>query len=636
MRLGRSASCSRRRRAIAARCRTCPSVDPSAPSIRIEDVPAAPGCYVFRSLEGEALYVGKAKDLRSRVRSYLKEGGDGRPLIPFLARKAARVETIVTPTEAEAILLEDTLIKRFKPPFNLRLKDDKQYLLLRLDPQAEYPRLEWVRKRRSDRALYFGPYASTGALRRTIRFLYSVIPLRDCTDNVLKNRSRPCLKHAIGRCSAPCVGLIAKEDYQALVDRAVDVLRGKTGDVEAILQKKMAEAAAALEFEKAASLRDRLEALRQTTEPQGVRLGRAVDRDVLGLHREGGRVAIQWLPFRGGRLEGGKSHLFTTELPDEEVLGSLLTQIYRGDAFIPRELMLSHEPHDRETIAAWLAERRGSPVLLSVPKSGDAKRAVEMAVENARVALAAKEGAEASALEALEKLRDRLELEEVPSVMDCFDISTLQGRATVASRVRFVDGLPDKSGYRRFKVTTLSGQNDFAAMGEVVGRALRRDLEEGTLPDLVVIDGGKGQLGAALAAREEVGAYEVAMVGLAKDRTDSSDERTAHKGERVFLPGRELPIPLPPRTSECHLMERIRDEAHRFAITYHRRVRNTITSALDEIEGIGPTRRQALLRAFGSLSALREATAEEITHRLPVISAELAARVVDALRDPSA
>ncbi|HKE00600.1 MAG TPA: excinuclease ABC subunit UvrC, partial [Planctomycetota bacterium] len=431
--------------------------------------------------------------------------------------------------------------------------------------------------------------------------------------------------------AAPCVGLISKDDYQRLVERAIDVLRGKTGEVSGILRKQMEEASAALDFERAATLRDKLEALRETMEPQGVRLGRALDRDAIGLHREGERVAIQWLPFRAGRLEGGRTHLFSTDLPDAEVLSTFLTQLYRGESFVPREIYLSTEPNDRDALAAWLASRRDGPVTLAVARAGDAKRAVAMAVENARVALAAKEGAEASAQEALERLRERLGLEVAPSVVDCFDISTLQGRATVASRVRFVDGLPAKDGYRRFKVTSFTGQNDFAAMQEVVGRALRRDVEEQTLPDLVVIDGGKGQLSAALEARDDAGAFEVAIVGLAKDRATSTDASSEHLGERVFVPGRDAPIPLPPRTAECHWMARLRDEAHRFAITYHRKMRGTLTSELDAVAGVGPTRRRALLRAFGSLTALRAASAEEIVERVPGISRTVAEAVAKSL-----
>lgn len=596
-------------------------------SSAVDDIENLTGCYIFRDEEDAPLYVGKAKDLRTRVRSYFRAGGDGRPLIPFLAKKAARVETIVTKTESEAILLEDTLIKRFKPPFNLRLKDDKAFYLLRLDPQAEFPRFEWVRRRRSDRAYYFGPYASAGALRRTIRFLYSIIPLRDCSDHILKNRSRPCLKYSIGRCSAPCVGYIQKENYQSLVDRARDLLEGRTGEVEKLLEQKMHAAAANLEFEAAARVRDQLEALRTTTETQGVRLGRAMDRDVIGMARDGGRVALQWLPFRAGRLEGGRVHIFNTDIPDAEVFNSFLTQLYHGDVFIPREIYLSHEPNDREVIAAWLAERRPGIVNLTVAKSGDAKRAVAMAVENASIALRAREGAAASALDALTKIQELLQLDEPPHVMDCFDISTLQGRSTVASRVRFVDGLPAKDGYRRFKITSFSGQNDFAAMREVVARALRADVQDQTLPDLIVIDGGKGQLSAALEAREEIGAFEVSMVGLAKDRIVSSEAATIHSGERLFLPGREEPIPLSPRTAECHLFERIRDEAHRFAITYHRKQRGAITSLLDEIEGMGSKRRSELLKTFGSLKSLEAASAADILQKIPGFPKPLAERV---------
>lgn len=609
---------------------------PRDPASTIDDIPQKPGCYIFRGESDEPLYVGKAADLRSRVRSYFRTGGDGRPLIAFLTDRAVRIETILTKTETEAVLLEDTLIKQFKPPFNLRLKDDKAFYLLRLDPQADFPRLEWVRKRRSDRAQYFGPYASSGALRRTIRFLHSIIPLRDCTDHILNNRSRPCLKHSIGRCSAPCVGIITKEEYKNHVARAVELLQGKTASVRKLMESRMAEAAAALEFERAARFRDQIEALKTTTEAQGVRLGRAIDRDVIALVREGGRVAIQWLPFRGGQLEGGRCHLFTTNLPDDEVLGSFLSQLYYGDSFVPREIFVNIEPSERAVIAGWLATKREGQVSLAVARAGDARRAVEMAMTNAAAALAAREGAIESARTALQRIAEIIGLEEAPSVIDCFDISTLQGRSTVASRVRFVDGVPAKDGYRRYKITSFAGQNDFAAMREVVSRSLRRDVEEGTLPDLIFIDGGAGQLNAALDAREETGAFEVAMAGVAKDRIVTSDEGAVHKGERLFLPGRDTPVPLPPRTVERHFIERIRDEAHRFAITFHRKQRETIVSELDAVPGIGPTRRRELLHAFGSLAELKTANVDTILQKIPRFPSALAQSVVDHLNRPGA
>jgi excinuclease ABC subunit C len=593
------------------------------------DIPPLPGCYIFRDRGDAALYVGKARDLRARVRSYFRDGGDGRPLIPYLFERAARIETIITKTESEAILLEDTLIKKLKPPFNLRLKDDKAFFLLRLDPASEFPRLEWVRRRRADRALYFGPYASAGALRRTIRFLHTIIPLRDCSDHILRNRTRPCLKHAIGRCSAPCVGLIAVEDYKKLVDRAVDLLQGRTQEAKKLIEQKMAEAAQNLEFERAARWRDALQALETTTESQGVRLGRSLDRDVFALEREGGRIAMQFLPFRGGRLEGGRIYQFTTDLPDDEVFNSLLTQVYAGDAFVPREIYTSHVPHDAGVLAQWLSKKRGADVHLAVAKSGDAKRAVQIAAENARAALQSTHSVESSLQDALRRMGERVELQEPPSIVDCFDISTLQGRSTVASRVRFVDGVPDRAGYRRYKITSFAGQDDFAAMHEVVLRSLKRDVEESSLPDLVVIDGGLGQLGSALAAREEAGAFDVAIVSLAKDRVQYAGERSAHSGERLFIPGRSEPVLLNPRSSEHHLLTRLRDEAHRFAITFHRKQRESIRSELDAIPGVGPARRRELLSTFGSVERVRSATPEEILQKIrgfPRALAEAVAR----------
>ncbi|MBK9383979.1 MAG: excinuclease ABC subunit UvrC [Planctomycetes bacterium] len=599
----------------------------------VEKAPRRSGVYIFRDAEGRALYVGKAKDLKARVRSYLRAEGDGRIVSRYLGTRAHDVEFVVTETEQEALLLEDALVKQLKPPHNVRLRDDKSFLLVKLDRRESFPRFVPVRRhgRRDPQARYFGPYASAGHLRRTLRMLHEIVPLRDCRDAVFKNRTRPCLKHEIGRCSAPCVGLVDAEAYARLVDRAEEILRGKTEEVERELEARMKRAAAELQFETAARVRDQLESLRATTERQVVASAKGVERDAIGLHREAGRVALAVLRFRGGALEAVRSHLLDSEIPDEELVSAFATRLYSGDAFVPREILVPCEPSDASMLAAWLETKRGATVELRVPERGEPRKHLEMANANAAQVFRAQVDVEELADEALAKLAERLELEEVPQVLDCFDISAFQGAAMVASRVRFRGGVPDKAGYRRFRVKSHGGQDDFASMREVVARALRRDLQDADLADLIVIDGGKGQLAAACAARDEVGAAGLALVGLAKARVGRGP---LGEEERIFKEGAELPIVLPRGSAERHLLERLRDEAHRFAITYHRQLRDELRSELDEVPGVGPTLRKRLLQHFGSVRRIAAASEQELC-ALPRITPDLARAILSHLRPPT-
>jgi excinuclease ABC subunit C len=616
--------------------------DVSEPRWSIDDVPERPGVYLFRDDAGEVLYVGKARKLKSRLRSYRRPGGDGRLMIRFLEDVAASVETIVTRTEQEALLLEDSLIKTHKPPHNIRLKDDKSFLMLRLDAE-EFPRFKFVRAhspkndRKSGesqgRARYFGPFASARSIRRTLGDLHRIVPLRDCPDTVFKNRSRPCIKHQIGLCAAPCVGLVSQEEYAKLVERAADVLAGDTAELERELEQRMQAAAKELEYERAASWRDRLAALRRTVERQGVRPGDRVARDVLGLARRGADAVVHRLAFRDGRMSESRSHTFRSELPDEELWHDVLTALYAGGRRErPAEIVLAIEPSELELFLDVF----GADVKFIVPSTGERKRMLDLANENARVALskrAAQAAFEESALEAIGELAD---LDGPPEVMDCFDISNFQGANVVASRVRFRGGLPDKSGYRRFRVKGVEGQDDFASMKEVVARSLRRGVEEGDLPDLIVIDGGAAQLEKALEAREEAGAWDTPMIALAKARAERK-VRSAVKDaveERVFLPGAKAPIELARHSPARLMLERIRDEAHRFAITYHRKERGKLRSQIDSIPGVGDKKRKDLLRRFGSVAGLREASVEQIA-AVPGIGAELATRILQHLEKPS-
>lgn len=606
--------------------------------VDLAQVPERPGVYLFRDESSAVLYVGKAANLRARLRSY-KGGGDGRFMIQFLEAEARTVETIVTRTEQEALLLEDTLIKTHKPPHNIRLKDDKSFRMLRLDLNERFPRLKHVRAKNPEvgketgRSRYFGPFASSNALRRTLQDLHRIVPLRDCPDNVMNHRSRPCLKHQIGLCAAPCVGLIDAEAYADLVAKASRILSGDTQELEKDLETRMHSAAEELEYERAASWRDRLAALRRTVEGQGVRPKDLVRRDVLGLVRRGENAVVHRISFRDGRMSESRSHTFRSQLPDEELMHVVLTALYgAADREKPSEIVLPCEPADLALIEVVL----GDDVRLVVPRGGDRQRMIDLAGENARAELVRRDQEKSSEEEALEQLTDLLDLEIAPDVIDCFDISNLQGTNVVASRVRFRAGHSDRAGYRRFKVRGVEGQDDFASMKEVVGRSLKRGVAEGDLPSLVVIDGGAAQLASALEARDESGAWDVKMIGLAKARSERKVKgATKEKSEeRVFVPGAKEPIELPRHSAARHLLERIRDEAHRFAITYHRKERGKITSRLDSIPGVGAAKRKALLRAFGSSRGVGEASIEAISS-IAGIGPDLAKKIQDVLRGES-
>ncbi len=603
-------------------------------TVDLSVVAESPGVYIFRDAEGVVLYVGKSTNLRSRLRSY-KAGGDGRVLIRFLVEQARTLETIVTRTEKEALLLEDTLIKTHKPPHNVRLKDDKSFRMLRLDLDERFPRLKRVRAKNPEvgkeggRSRYFGPYDNAAALRRTLADLHRVVPLRDCPDHVLDNRSRPCLKHQIGVCSAPCTGLIDVPGYKALVDKAVRVLDGDVREVVVDIEARMQTASAAFEYERAAYWRDRLVDLRKTMERQAVWTVDGRSRDALGLARRAERAVVHRLSFRDGRLLASRSHLFRSQLPDEELLHGVLTALYGGGREVPDELLLPCEPAD----PAVVAEILGAHAKAFVPKEGQRARMQQLADENARARLMDASEEEAEEEAALASLADLVGLDAPPEVIDCFDISNMQGAHVVASRVRFRRGHSDKTGYRRFKVRGVDGQDDFASMREVVLRSLSRGVTDDDLPDLVVVDGGPMQLAKALEARDEASAYDVPMIGLAKARAERTvgGKKKGKSEERVFLPDREDPIVLAEHSSAKHLLERIRDEAHRFAITYHRKERGKVTSKLDSIPGIGPAKRKALLKAFGSVRGVAGASVGALT-AVAGISPDLAALILARLQ----
>ncbi|MFI5402961.1 MAG: excinuclease ABC subunit UvrC, partial [Planctomycetota bacterium] len=482
-------------------------------------LPHEPGVYLLKDGEGRVVYVGKAADLRARVRSYLRPEGDGRPSAPHLARQIADLDHIVTSNEKEALLLENTLIKRHRPRYNVRLRDDKAYLCIRVDTRHAWPRLHMVRKFRRDGALYFGPYGSAKAVRRTIRTLGAIFPLRLCNDRVLETRDRPCLYHQLKRCSAPCVGLVAPEEYRRMVEGLLDLLRGRAGDLLETLRARMAEASQALEYERAAALRDQIDALEETTQAQRVASPDLKDRDVIGLARQGEVATAAVLHIREGRLLSHRSLSFRTILPDGAVVARVLAAVYRPGRLVPPEILLPVSPEDEEALAAEFAERRGGPVRLHVPQRGQGRDLLDLAERNAAEAVREARGDETQRALLLERLKERLSLDRVPARIECYDISTIQGSETVGARVVFEQARPFTDGYRRFKIRTVAGQDDFASLREVLARRFRRDDPP---PDLVVIDGGAGQLAEASKAIPK----GIAVVGLAK--------ATHVRGERKY------------------------------------------------------------------------------------------------------
>jgi excinuclease ABC subunit C len=571
----------------------------------------------MRDAGGAVLYVGKAKDLRKRLRSYLKAERDGRAQIRFLLERAVAVETIVTDTEKEALLLEDTLIKEHRPRYNIDLRDDKTFISLRLDLREEFPAFEVVRQVRADGARYFGPFTSAAAVRETLKEIHRIFALRRYPMARCRRRSRPCLFHQVGQCSAPCHGLISRAAYRGLVDGAIALLEGRELEVVALLRQRMAEEAAALHFEAAARLRDQLRAIEQTVERQkAVRYG-TTDQDVIGLHRAGGEVEIAVLFIRHGRLAGRRSYNLDWQIEEERLLEEFLLCYYGRDVPIPDEVLLPLPVEGETALAEWLSERRGRRVRLLAPRRGERVELLALAARNAQEAWRERGSRREAREELLAEVGRRLQLSRLPRRMECFDISTIQGRATVASMAVVVDGEPAPAEYRHYQVRTVAGGDDYAALREVLARRLQRGLAEQALPDFILIDGGRGQLGVLSALLAELGLTQaIAVAGMAKSRVRANVRGKAveRSEERLFLPGRKNPVILPAGSPALFLLTRLRDEAHRFAITYHRQLRgrSQLASALTAIPGIGPQRRKALLRHFGSIARLKTATLDEL------------------------
>ncbi|MCA2979442.1 MAG: excinuclease ABC subunit UvrC [Myxococcaceae bacterium] len=585
---------------------------------RLEALPHQPGVYLMKDRAGRVIYVGKAVNLASRVRSYFNPGSsDTRAFVALLDRLLGAIETVVVTSEKEALLLENELIKQHRPRFNVQWRDDKQFLCLRLSNEHRYPRLEMVRRPRRDGARYFGPYASASSIRETVRVVNRFFQLRTCSDHVLESRKRPCLLHQIGRCPAPCVKPIPVEEYGGNVDAVALFLEGRTGPLLENLRGRMKSASSKLEFEEAARLRDQVIAIERSVERQAIASTEAIDQDVFGLFREGDRITLYSLFVRGGRITGGQAHHFQSEFPDDELVSSFVNQYYADDAFVPKEVLLPGSPTTPEALAELLSERKGERVRVLVPERGEKMALLKLASKNAERSFSERKRSHDEVEQTLERLKEKLHLSKLPRRMECFDISHFQGAALVASKVASVDTEPDPSRYRHYKLEAVIGNDDFASMHEVLTRRLQRGLEDDDLPDLIVIDGGKGQLASAAAAMRDLGVQGVDLVSLAKSRdldSPSPDALADKSPERVFLVGRKAPIVLPQTSPELFALTRLRDEAHRFAITYQRKLnrKRGLSSALDQVPGVGATRRASLLRHFGSIRRLREASIEEL------------------------
>ncbi len=574
---------------------------------KLAHLPESPGVYLFKNAQGEIIYIGKAAMLTDRVRSYFQKGTDHSLKTSLLVSHITDIETMVTRSALEALILESNLVKRHKPRFNIVLRDDKQYPYVRLPIKEDFPRLSIVRRVQKDGALYYGPYTPANALRETLKVIKHVFPLATCTIDIDGTADRACIEFEIKRCMAPCTGHQSKEEYHQIVKQVRQFLEGRDSELLEDLRTRMETAAEREEFEEAARLRDRLFKIQRMLEKQRITQTSATDQDVIGLARQGSAVDLQILFVRGGLLIGRKDFFWpqSADASDEELVRSAIEQFYNKDGQPPREVLVPIDLEDAALIQQWLSDKRGDSVRVLSPERGVKHQLVLLAEENAAAAVADHLRDEERDRQAGEELKRLLRLETAPRRIEGFDISNTLGHQSVASMVVWEDGQMKKADYRRFKIQTVTGANDFASMKEVVTRRYGRE-ENLTQPDLILIDGGLGQLAAALEGLKEIGKQTLPILGLAKARGD--------KDERVFLAGRKNPIVLKPQSPSTHLLQRIRDEAHRFAITFHRKLRgkSLISSKLDQVIGIGEIRRNQLLERFGSLDALSSASDEAL------------------------
>jgi len=579
--------------------------------------PAVSGVYLMYDASSTILYVGKARNLRARLRTYFSVQGDGRNHIRFLMRRVERIETIVTDTEKEALILENTLIKKHRPRYNIHLRDDKTHISIRIDPHEDFPLLRVVRKAEKDGALYFGPYSSTSAVRSTLKEIYRIFPLRHHPVSTCQRRGRPCLFHQIGQCSAPCFDKISVSEYKKLVDGVIALLKGRESEVLLLLQKKMEKASELMHFEEAAHLRDQIKGIKKTVEKQKVVSNTTENQDVFGVFRQSGHLDIALLHIRQGKLLGKNLFSLPWDRPESEIMTALIQQYYDKGQLIPEEVLTAIELDDAQVLADWLSDSKGKKVHLGIPQRGDKKALVDMASLNAQQAAENRQKREADNTTMLQEIAGRLQLPALPKRIECYDISNFQGKDSVGSMVVLINGEAAKEEYRHYRIRTVVGSDDFASLHEVLSRRLQRGVEENNLPDLILLDGGKGQLSAVEGLlREYCVECQVQIASIAKSRVQRNvrGKMVERSEERFFRPGRQNPITFRNGSAALFALVRLRDEAHRFAITHHRKLRDksTLKSRLEEVQGIGPSRRKFLLKQYGSIKKIESLSLEEL------------------------
>ncbi|MBI5048390.1 MAG: excinuclease ABC subunit UvrC [Deltaproteobacteria bacterium] len=622
-------------------------------SLRIKNLPQSPGVYLMKGIMGDVLYVGKAKNIRNRVSSYFRETSDTRYTVKFLASKVFDIEYIVTTNEKEAIILEDTILKKYKPRYNIRLKDDKTYVSIKLTLEEKFPRIFITRHIKKDSSRYFGPYASAQKARETVRFIRRIFPLCSCSLSEFANRVRSCIDYQLGICSAPCVHLISETAYKELVDKTILFLEGRNKELLSALKTNMLTASDSQEFERAAKLRDQIAAIEATLEEQKVVSPDKIDRDIFAHIMEGDALLIQALFIRDGRLGGARDFFFAgQEFPAKEAISSFLSQYYRGDRFIPDEIILSLGIEDKDAIENWLSEKKGKKVKLLFPAKGNRFKLLNMAEINAREAVKRRTEMGEAKQTLLEELQKRLHLRKIPKIIEAFDISNISGKMAVGAMVVFEDAKPNKNRYRLYKIKTLEEPDDYGMMSEVLSKRYKKPAtagfkqganEEINLPNLILVDGGKGQLNIAIKVLDELDIQDVDMAAIAKEQIPpfhppfkkggmEGGLKTRISGEKIYLPNVKDPIILKQGSQPDLFIRKIRDEVHRFAIGYHKKLRGKIKSLLDEIPGIGKARRNILLKHFGSLENMKQASAQEIA-KIPGITIGLAEAIKSVLQE---
>lgn len=580
---------------------------------KLERFPAKPGVYLMKGKGDVVLYVGKAKNLRARVKQYFMAGGDGRFMVPFLVSKVENIETIIVSSEKEALLLENNLIKQYLPAYNALLKDDKTYIALKVNNKNNWPMVQLVRYRGKPKAdgLYFGPYTSAHSARTTLDLLQRMFPLRQCSDQELARRKRPCILYDMKRCIAPCVSKCTREEYDSYVEKTIKFLRGHDKEILKDLYARMEQQSETLEFEEAAGTLRLIRQLEKTIEGQAVDKPFGGDTDAIGLYRQADEVMISILFFREGKLMGSRHHNFNKIAEDdEELLESFLLQIYERQE-LPQEILVPKELSDSAVLAEIFTAKKSKKVTVAMPQRGEKKSLIEMAHSNAEASFKKEKDESAIRERTLMEMQEKLHLSRYPERIECFDNSSIAGTDSVSVLVAFTDGLKDTKHYRKYKIRSVKTPDDYATMYEVLTRRYKKAKEENLLPDLVIVDGGKGHLNIALKVFAELNIITVDLIGIAKE---SGRHDKGMSAEQIFLPNVKDPILLRANSPILFLLQKIRDEAHRFAITFHRKRRSKgiIKTALADIPGIGPMKRKILLQTFGSVRKMCEAGMEEI------------------------